>query len=327
MKALALSSAEIRELLNLNDLRNEMRAALISISSAETKNFVRKVFHLYASNAFGIMPAVNESRRLLGYKAVGVFPENNLSGHNPHQGMVVLLQFDTGEIKVIAEGSTITALRTAAVSALATEILSRPDSKVLSIIGSGVQAEEHIRALLPIRNFKKVKVYGRSIEKIKRLCASFAHERNISFESYTDPRSALEEADVVVSCSASSEALFSSDDLRPGTHVNAFGACRPGYQEIQIQAQSNIRIFLDHQESCISEADEIYRPLHGQKLGHLIAGELGAVLSNRLMGRENENQITIFKSVGLAVEDLFAVDLAYRQYLNNKMSTRSEQAL
>ena len=259
------------------------------------------------------MPALNESRELMGYKAVTVFQSNSERGLNPHQGVVTLLNFNTGEIKCILEGSTITSLRTAAVSAAATDALSLPDSKILTILGSGRQAYEHIKAISKIRKLEEIRIFNRSIPNAEKLIETVSRETNSKFVISTNLEQSIRDADIVATCTSSSEILFKTSALKKGAHINAIGACRPGYREIEIIPDKNMKIFVDSIESCKIEADEIFQ-LN-------ISGEIGSVFSGAISGRTSSSQITLFKSVGLAVEDIFAAQLAYQNAIAENISS------
>ena len=330
MKVLVLSSNEISSLLNLDELRGAMGRALISISKGETQNFARNVFEFDKFKALGIMPAHNGALKLLGYKAVTVFKDNNEFGLNPHQGIVTLLDYNTGQLKCIAEGSSISALRTAAVSAFATDILSLKASKTLAIIGAGRQAYEHIRSICKIRQIEQIQIYNRNRLGAERLIKSFELAGqslgNPSFHIANSATTAVKDADIVVTCTPATQSHFETSVLKPGCHINAIGACRPGQREIEIRNQTNVKIILDDERSCKREADEVFLPIIDKSLTHMIHAELGEVASALKTGREFETEITIFKSVGLAVEDLFCLDLAYQSAIS-KLESPTEIVL
>lgn len=298
----------MRELINLDELRLTMRAALVSVSEGLTKNMPRQVSSLHSTNVLGIMPAFSPSLKIAGYKAVTVFPENNKHRLNPHQGLMILLNYQTGEILCTMDGMTITALRTAAVSAIAADILSNPDAETLAIIGAGLQARENILALSRVRSFKRIKIYNRTKENTQKLIEEFSKLSDISFSIETNAVSAIKDSDVVVTCTSSAKPLFKTSDLSPGTHVNALGACRPGFREIDINPQDNLKVFLDNRLACRNEAQELF---------HLRSDfdELGFIINGRGKGRTNHQDITLFKSVGIGALDLFAADLTYKKAL------------
>ncbi len=313
MKVLILNSSDIKSCLPSNSLRQSMRAAHLSLASNSAQNYSRVVIPYGEHGALGFMPAMNESAGLLGYKAVSVFPRNSENNLNPHQGIVSIIDQDTGQVKCILEGTTITALRTAAVSAAATEILSRENSDVLSIIGAGRQAFEHALAISDCREIKTINIYNRHKDKALQLISELKSKLNVEFNICESPRSAVANSDIVVTCTPSVESFLKASDFREGTHVNAIGACRPGFFEIDFFNIPNLRIFLDHRMACEVEADEIFGPIKSDALSpSAVVGEIGCVFSEQIPGRTSARDITVFKSVGLGIQDLYAADLAYK---------------
>lgn len=319
MKTLVLSSTEIENLLDLDDLRLQMQTALKNVSSESVQNETRNVVDIHNGNALGFMPALSQEKGILGYKAVSVFPKNKIHGLNPHQGLVTLLCAETGRPIALLEGSSLTAIRTAAVSAVATNALARGDSRVLSVLGAGTQAYEHIRALLRVRTFDKIKIFARDPIKLSRIKSQFSSL--VEIQSSISAEAAVLNSDVIVTCTSSAEPIIDSMTFPPGVHVNAVGSCRPGQQEIGLRFHPALRIFLDHGPSCLKEADEIFRPHFKDDVYCQIVGELGEVLNENKKGREFDSDITFFKSVGLAAEDLFAADLFYQKAVQNKVGT------
>lgn len=316
MNLLVLNSAEIKKLLHLDELRLKMKEALLSTSKAETISELRHVTKFNENNALGVMPAINSSQCLIGYKAVTVYPKNMEKGINPHQGIVTLLDYETGQIKCIMDGSTITALRTAAVSALATDLLSKKDSESLAIIGAGRQAYEHYQAISRVRLIKELRIFNRTKEKAEQLADLIARESSANIKVVDSPMEAVARADIVVTCTSAKIPLFSTLDLKPGCHVNAIGACRPGFIEVDVVLNEELKIFVDHFEACSVEADEILKL--GKDLFR-ITSEVGQVLGGFRTGRINDKEITFFKSVGIAAEDIYAGQMAYEKAMNEKI--------
>jgi len=316
MKTLVLSSTDLEACLDLDELRNCMRGALISVSMQQTKNFMRSVVNLNPNAALGFMPAMEHSRNILGYKAVSVFHENKKFALNPHQGIVALLDSQTGLVKCLIEGSTLTALRTAAVSGVATEHLSRAESNTMAIIGVGRQALEHIRAITRIRTIKKIFLFNRSADPARKFADLIQSKYGIDVLIKSSAKAAVLEADIVITCTSSPEPLIDVNDFRHGTHVNAIGACRPGFREIQLATHPFLKIYLDSKEACAHEAEEINQPMQAGILSptHII-GELGCCLVNKINSRLNSSEITLFKSVGLSIEDVLAADYFYNKAL------------
>ncbi len=317
---------QIMLLLNSNDLENHlehsgliscMANALESMSTNQATNFPRAVYDLNSNAALGFMPAMAPTHTILGYKAISVFHDNVKKGLNPHQGLVVLIDSETGLTKCLLEGSTLTALRTAAVSAAATALLSRPESSRLALIGSGRQAVEHVKAITTIRPIKTIFLYARTPYSAKKFIDTLCSQYEIDIVLSPTPRDAVQHADIVVTCTPSTQALLHIDDFSKGTHINAVGACRPGFQEITLIDNPFLKIYLDSQESCSLESDELSIPLKNKTLSpHRIVGELGNCIAKKIKGREAESDITFFKSIGLSIEDIYAAEYFYKKAMN-----------
>ena len=323
MKTLVLNTPDILAIHDALKLKDSMAAALRFLSEGQAQNFSRHAINIKDDAALGFMPATFAAGNLYGYKTVTVFANNKQHGLNPHQGFVVLLNGENGMIKAILDGSTVTALRTAAVSAVATEKLSRADSKILAVIGAGRQAFEHVFSISEVRPIEKVVIWNRNRDSTEKLIVQLRTKLNCDFEIAPTPQKAVAHADIVVTCTSSSEALFNIEDVRAGTHINAIGACRPGFAEIELFDREGLQIFMDSQAACLLEAAEITRALSDGKLScTAFAGEIGDYLLGKIKGRTNKNQITFFKSVGLGVEDLFAANCFFNLALEKNIGTQ-----
>lgn len=311
MNLLVLTSTELKQLIDLDELRLEMRQALLSTSLGETQSNLRNVTSLNLNNALGIMPAINESLQIVGYKAVTVYPQNNQFKLNPHQGLMTLLDYETGQVKCIMDGSMITAMRTAAVSAMATDLLAQESASTLAIIGAGRQALENFRAVSRIRNFKKTIFFNRTKEHAEAMVRELEKESGMLFEVATNPVEAVRDADVVIACTSSKDPLFKTTNLKAGAHVSAIGSCRPGYREVDVLEHPNLKIFVDQFEACEKEAYEILSV--GKQMS-----EIGQVISKEKAGRQHRDEITFFKSVGIAAFDLFAAEYIYQKAMKDK---------
>jgi ornithine cyclodeaminase/alanine dehydrogenase-like protein (mu-crystallin family) len=311
---LFLNEQDLQICMDLDKLRNCMRDALLSFSLKKSINFPRAVFNIDPKNnaPLGFMPATDESKQIMGYKAVSVFHHNKQKNLNPHQGIVVLLDAESGQVKCILDGSFITAVRTAAVSAFATELLSNPNSTTLALIGAGRQAIEHAKAIARIRPIENIYIYSQSQASFD-MCYNHLkmYPFNICFRS--SPKEAVSEADIAVTCTASKKSLLNIDEFPFGIHINAIGACRPGDKEIALYDQDLLKIFLDSKESCLLESDEIMDPLRDNSLSpEKIIGEIGECAANQIPGREHSDDVTVFKSVGLSIEDVYAAEFFYQ---------------
>jgi thiomorpholine-carboxylate dehydrogenase len=244
------------------------------------------------------MPALTPDG--LGLKAVTFYPSNVERGIPTHMATIFLVDPQTGTPLAIMDGRLITEMRTAAVSAAATKLLASPDAKVLAILGSGVQARSHVEALRLVRQFEEIRVWSPTLEHAKR----FAQEIGATAMSAEE---AVRDADVIVTVTSSKTPVLNGDWLKPGCHVNAIGACRPDWRELDDQAIQKNLVFVDSRQGAMRESGDVI--LSGAK----IYAELGEALAGKVPARANET--TVFKSLGMAVEDIAAATLVYHSYL------------
>jgi ornithine cyclodeaminase/alanine dehydrogenase-like protein (mu-crystallin family) len=290
-----VSEQQVSHHLRMADLIPAMEKALIVFSAGKVTQPVRSVIKVDPPGGFlGLMPASTPDG--LGLKAVTFYPSNAERGIPTHMATIFLIDPRTGTPLAIMDGRLITEMRTAAVSAAATKLLASPDSKILAILGSGVQARSHVEALKLVRNFEEIRVWSPTSEHAKQ----FAEEiggRAVSAEE------AVRGADVVVTVTNSKTPVLRGSWLKSGCHVNAIGACRPDWRELDDEAMKNV-VFVDSREGAMKESGDVI--LSGAKI---YAG-LGEVLAGKAPSRANET--TIFKSLGMAVEDIAAAMLVYR---------------
>ena len=293
---LFLNEEEVRNHLQMANLIPAMEKALIDFSAGRVTQPVRSVIKVDPPGGFyGMMPALTPEG--LGQKIVTFFPTNAQKEIPTHLALIILNDRKTGAPLAILDGRLITEMRTAAVSALATSLLAPANAKVLAILGSGVQARSHVEALRLVRRFEEIRVWSPT----KEHAARFAQE--IGGVALSAAEEAVRGADVVVTATNSTTPILQGAWLKPGCHVNAVGACRPDWRELDDEAMRNI-IFVDSREAALKESGDII--LSGAK----IYAELGEALAGRVPPRASET--TIFKSLGMAVEDIAAAQLVYR---------------
>jgi len=254
-----------------------------------------------ATGFLGLMPALTPDG--LGLKAVTFYPSNADRGIPTHMATIFLVDPQTGTPLAIMDGRYITEMRTAAVSAVATKLLASPGAKVLAILGSGVQARSHVEALRLVRQFDEIRVWSPTFEHANR----FAQEIGATALSAEE---AVRDADVIVTVTSSTTPVLKGAWLKPGCHVNAVGACRPDWRELDDEAMQGSIVFVDSREGALEESGDVI--LSGAK----IYAELGEALAGKVPSHANET--TIFKSLGMAVEDIAAATLVYRSYLGLK---------
>jgi ornithine cyclodeaminase/alanine dehydrogenase-like protein (mu-crystallin family) len=292
---LFLNEDQVRQHLRMTDLIPAMEKALIDFSAGKATQPVRSVIKVDPPGGFlGLMPALTPDG--LGLKAVTFYPSNVERGIPTHMATIFLVDPETGTPLAIMDGRLITEMRTAAVSAVATKLLAPAGAKILAIFGSGVQALSHVEALRLVRQFEEIRVWSPTRNRAEQ----FAEEIGGTAMS---AEQAAHRADVVVTATNSKTPVLKSVWLKPGCHVNAVGACRPDWRELDDEAMANV-VFVDSREGAMKESGDII--LSCAK----IYAELGDALAGKAPSRANET--TIFKSLGMAVEDIAAAMLVYR---------------
>jgi ornithine cyclodeaminase/alanine dehydrogenase-like protein (mu-crystallin family) len=298
---LFLNEEQVRQRLRMTDLIPAMEKALIDFSAGKVIQPVRSVITVKPPGGFlGLMPALAPDG--LGLKAVTFYPSNAKRGIPTHMATIFLVDPKTGTPLAIMDGRLITEMRTAAVSAVATKLLASPDARILAILGSGVQARSHAEALRLVRSFEETRVWSPTKEHADQFAKEIG-ARAVAAEE------AVRGADVVVTVTSSKEPVLKGSWLKPGCHVNAVGACRPDWRELDDEAMRNV-VFVDSREGALKESGDVI--LSGAK----IYAELGDALAGKAPPRANE--ITIFKSLGMAVEDIAAAMLVYRSTMKEK---------
>jgi thiomorpholine-carboxylate dehydrogenase len=297
---LFLNEEQVRQYLHMADLIPAMEKALIDFSNGKVTQPVRSVIKVDPPGGFlGLMPALTPDG--LGLKAVTFYPANAERGIPTHMATIFLVDLQTGTPLAIMDGRLITEMRTAAVSAAATKLLAPPDSKILAILGSGVQARSHVEALRLVRPFEEIRVWSPTREHSEHFARKIGAKAMSAEE-------AVRNADVIVTATNSKSAILKGAWLKPGCHVNAVGACRPDWRELDDNAMTNV-VFVDSREGASKESGDVI--LSGAK----IYAELGEALAGKVPTRANET--TIFKSLGMAVQDIAAALLVYRSTKNN----------
>ena len=293
----------MQRLLSLRELIAELRPALRAFSAGEAVQPVRTVLPVEPHKGFfGLMPAYAGS---LGAKLVTFYPENR--DVPTHHALIVLFRPETGEPLAVMDGTYITEIRTAAVSAIATDLLARTDAQVLCLLGSGVQARSHLEALRLVRAFREVRVCS------PRNAASFAREHGVRLCATAE--AAVSGADVVVVATSSKTPVLEGKWVSPGTHINAVGACRPDWRELDDAVLRQSRLFVDSEKAASVESGDIIA-------AKAPVAELGALIAAPQLGRQNRGEVTLFKSLGLAIEDLVAATLAYRADVRERELTQ-----
>jgi ornithine cyclodeaminase/alanine dehydrogenase-like protein (mu-crystallin family) len=271
-----------------------MARALVDLSAGRVVQPLRTIVPVAAHRGFfGVMPAYADA---LGAKLVAFYPHN--SGVPTHHAVILLFRPETGEPLAMMDGRLITEMRTAAVSAVATQHLARPEASVLAILGSGVQARSHLEALRQVRSLREVRVWS------PRNARVFAEQHGV--QAVASPEAAVRGADLVVLATSAETPVLHGSWLSPGTHVNAVGAVRPDWRELDDEVLARARLYVESREAALHESGDVMA-------AGSIAAELGEVAAGIQPGRRTADEITLFKSVGVAVEDVAAAALVYAE--------------
>lgn len=291
-----------------------VRRAMIAFSRGETRQLLRSMMPLACGHWFGIMPGALGEKAAFGAKLISVYPENFSKGRQSHQGLVVLFEPENGEPVCIVHAGEITAIRTAAASAVATDALARADAHRLAILGYGEQAATHARALLKVRDIKAVRVWGRSPQRAESFCARMQEELEIPFSSHIDVEALVSDADIICTVTGASEPILKGAWVRPGTHVNLVGSGLAGPVEVDTELVVCSRFIVDSREGVLRQGAEFLRAKAAGAIddSHIVA-EIGQVLSGEVAGRQSETDITIYKSLGHVVQDLASAWALYCQ--------------
>jgi len=311
MQVVILNHSEVERLLPMYECIEVMENALVRLSKGQVHQPLRSLVSTpKSSGLLGMMPGWDSDgeQSFYGLKEVCVFPDNPSRGLDSHLGAVLLHDGTTGELLVIANASAITAIRTAAVSAVATRALARPGSTVLLIVGTGVQARSHLESLSHVMNLEEVRVVGRNLERAEKFASELADSR-FPCHPMASVEDALKGSDVIVTATSSREPVLRGAWLEPGMHLNLVGSSVKGSREVDGPAIAAGRLFVDRRESTENESGDFLSAVAEGAIGldHIVA-ELGDVLAGGECGRESEEEITIFKSLGLAIEDLASAE-------------------
>ena len=326
MRLLVLSSGAVRSVLGYSECADAMRQALIARSRGEVFQPLRTVLRPPAApGLMGLMPAYQQGQQAgYGLKAICITPGNPGAGLDTHQGIVLLSSSATGEPLAVLNASAVTEIRTAAVSAVATSLLANADADVLAIIGTGVQAKAHLHAIVGTRPLAEVRVAGSSNDKAAKFAAEMAGSvgAGTRLVPAASVRAAVEGAGIVVTATNSAEPVLRRDWLSPGVHINAVGACLPTIRELDTATVADAALFADIRESVIAEAgDYVLAAADGAVGPDHIQAEIGDLLARGERGRTGEREITVFESLGLAVEDLAAANVAYQAAIERGAGT------
>ncbi len=303
-----LNGAEVNRLLPMARCIEVMGGVLSSLALGEAIQPLRTMLRLPGGRGvFGVMPAQTSRPDAFGVKLISVYPSNEGSRYDSHQGAVLLFEPRHGTLAAIMDASALTAIRTAAVSGLATRWLAREDAGDLAILGTGVQARTHLEAIQCVRPLRRVRVWSRSAENRENFRRWAQSRLGVEVEPVSTAREAVRGADLVCTTTAARTPVLEGAWLADGAHLNAVGASLPETRELDSDAVAGSRLYVDRLESARNEAGDYLIPLReGRITESHVVGELGQVLAGQVAGRRSGEEITLFKSLGLAVEDVAA---------------------
>jgi ornithine cyclodeaminase/alanine dehydrogenase-like protein (mu-crystallin family) len=310
-----LTEDHVKSLLPMSDLITAMESAVARFSAGEVLQPVRTVLMVGPQRGyFGLMPAYIGQPPSLGAKLVTVFNENHARGLPSHLATIVLLDPDTGSLVALMDGRYITEARTAAVSAVSARHLARPDATTLAILGSGVQARSHLEAYSEVRSLRDVRVWSPNAKGRNRFVDEMAAHVSARLRATDTAEAAVRDADLIVLVTSSPTPVIEDAWVAPGAHVVCVGACRPDQREMAPELTARGRLFVDSRAAALVESGDVVIGMNENRFGpDHIAGELGELVLGRVQGRTDESEITIFKSLGMAVEDVATADVVFRR--------------
>jgi ornithine cyclodeaminase len=316
MNVLLLSNDEVVALLPMGECIPLMQEALVALDGGLVHQPLRTIVRPPgAAGIMGLMPSyASGAHPAFGLKAICVFHGNAARGKDSHQGAVLLFSAESGELLAVVNASAVTAVRTAAVSGVATRALARADAGDLGVVGAGVQARSHIEAMSHVRPIRRCRVASRTVESARRLADELGGRYAFPVEAVGTVEAALRGADLIVTATNSAEAVVRREWVSAGAHLNAVGSSTPNARELDAGVVAASSLFVDKVESAVNEAGDYLRAaLDGAVGPEHIRAELGEVLAGTKPGRTSADEITLFKSLGLAVEDLAAAEYLYRK--------------
>lgn len=304
---LVLTHSDVERLLLMPACIALMRDTLAARAQGKAIQPPRTAIRTDGTATMLAMPAWVADPAALGVKVVSVFPGNSARGLDTHQGAVLALDPGTGQVLAILEAGAVTAIRTAAVSAVATDLLATPDAGDLALLGAGAEARTHLAAMAAVRTLRRVRVWSRSTERARAFARSADVPGIPSIEVMPSAEAAVRDASIICTLTASSTPVLAGAWLAPGAHLNAVGAHTPDTRELDTDAVTGARIVVDARESALAEAGDLLIPITEGRLRPAdIHAELGEVITGARTGRASSTEITLFKSLGLGIEDVAA---------------------
>jgi ornithine cyclodeaminase len=323
---LVINQHQVELLLPMETAMEAVEGAFRAIAEGQALNPLRRV--MFLPDDLGVqvtMPAYLGDSGITGLKAITVFPGNEGTVYESHQGAVLLFGTEHGELQAVVDASAITAIRTAAASGVATRLLARQDARNLAILGSGTQAVSHLEAMLLARPIGQVRVWSRTPAHARRFAEQAAQKHGADIRPLPTAREAVRDADIVCTTSSAPVPILLGEWLQPGMHINAVGSSVPFTRELDTSAVVQSRLFVDRRESTLNEAGDFLMPLQeGAVDEDHIQAEIGEILLGQNPGRTSTQEITLFKSLGLAVQDLAAAHAVFQAAVDRGSGTDVE---
>lgn len=313
MKVLIADQKLVTEIFPMQEAIPTMRRALTMLAEGDVVMPLRTMLGLPRGDAvMGLMPSYLGGLEAAGVKVIAAFPANFGSEYDTHQGVVLFFETERGLLRAIVDATSITAIRTAAVSGLATDLLARPDAGDLALIGAGTQAHTHLQAMQAVRPVRRVRVHSVPAESATEFAERESRLTGLSVEAVATAEEAVAGADLICTTTTATEPVVRGAWVSPGAHVNAVGAYTPTTRELDSDLVAGARLYADRRESLLGEAGEFLIPKAEGRFGdEHIAGEIGEVLTGKAPGRTSPDEVTLFKSLGIAIEDLASAHRIY----------------
>lgn len=320
---LVLSEKQVQSLIDLDELIAALEQAHIQYSTGKAVMPVRLVVPLpQIQGRITSMPGYLNDDRALGMKVVTYFQDNPKQNLPAILATIMLFSGETGKMIAAMDGGYITAIRTACASALATKALANPDTPVLGILGAGVQARAHIQALTRVRKLRRIKLYSPSGKSARSIKEELEKPCGVAIEVVNSAEDAVRDSDLLVTVTTAKDPIVNVEWLKPGVHINAVGSHRPDLREIDGATLKRAKVVVDSREAVMAECGDILLALKEQSIGeNAIHGEIGELLAGAKPGRTSPSEITLYKSVGIAIQDVATAQLVYRKALARSIGT------
>lgn len=323
-KTLIINQREVRELLKMDQCISAMEECYKDVSTGATEMLQRTMIHHPNGNILAGMASSLHNRGITGSKVI-IFPGTETKKAGTNQGIVPIFDIETGALVTIVDGEIITGVRTAAATAAATGWLARGDASSLAILGAGKLGRLHVDSIKLVRDIRRVTVWDRTLEKAGALCRHISEKYSIEAVPCATVQQAVEDADIICTTTSAKDPILKGAWVKQGTHINAVGACSAKTREVDTETVLRSRVYCDKLEAVLRDAGDLLIPIAEGAWGpQQIVGEIGSVMLGQLGGRQSAEEITMFETVGIAVEDLAAAWLVYRQAREKGMGVEVE---